>query len=442
MPDTKVTILKRDGTQSSYYATYSLARAAAVSGDVIQVWADLPEKILLKDGVDLWIAPGVVLNRAAAGATILDNETGYTVPVTCNIYGTGILKNTNTSSSATVCSLVNTGSKISIECDYIENLGSSQACINSSAAKLHLNCNKVFGRNHGAIFLNNNSADINLVINNVETGLETNTNTGTTAIISRGNGFIKINEIFCRNVGHCLSHRGGEITAKIKKMTTVNNRSGNISTVHLNQGSSSQKLILYFDEINNIAGTNPSLCAIEVGQGNGIFIGRKVYSEILSSTEGATIQIGGVSTQGFVKINEIVSKNSTALVLNQFTSEITIISNYVEGNRSDDAGVIFSFESATFIIKNATLRNLSSSSSAKGLGLFKNTGNGLTPNVTFNNVKIVSNGAIIFYNRPSPEQIDIKNYELFGNKDIENNINLKIGNSSNFVFVHSSNLTF
>ncbi len=40
MPDTQVSILKRDGTQSIYYATYALARAAAVSDDVIQIWAE------------------------------------------------------------------------------------------------------------------------------------------------------------------------------------------------------------------------------------------------------------------------------------------------------------------------------------------------------------------------------------------------------------------
>lgn len=43
-----VSILKRDGTATATYSTYEAARFASVSGDVIQIWADLTEQIILK----------------------------------------------------------------------------------------------------------------------------------------------------------------------------------------------------------------------------------------------------------------------------------------------------------------------------------------------------------------------------------------------------------
>lgn len=444
MPD-KVSILSKTGVVT-YYSTYSAARAAANPSrddhDLIQIWADLNEPIILSDKVDIWIMPGVVIdyNPSSPSPTITDNN----IAVECSIYGMGVIKNTRNNSSSLLNTILisNSNSKISIECDKIENdsPGLSIACISSNAIKFYLKCNNVFGKRGGAIFLNNNNSNINVEVTKVETGLEGDPNTGSSAVITRGNGFVKIDEILCRNLGHCISHRAGTITAKIKKMTTINNRSGVISTVHLNQGDNNQKLILYFDEISNLAGTNTSLCGIEVSQGTGIFIGRKVYSEILNDTEGATIQIGGTSVKGFIKINEIISKNSGALVLNQFTSQILVISNYIEGNKTGDGGVIFSYDSANFVLKNATVRNVNSGSSVKGIGLFKNSGNGNIPNVTLQNVKIISNGAIIYYNISLPD-IDIKNYGLFGNKDIEGNVNLEVGNADNFVFVFSNDLT-
>ncbi|MCB0726058.1 MAG: hypothetical protein KDD00_01240 [Ignavibacteriae bacterium] len=442
MPNpTEVAIYKRDGSLS-LYTSYASARADAVDFDLIQIRADLNETIILKDKVDIWIMPGVVIdyNPSAPGPTITDNN----VDVESNIYGMGIIQNTRNNSSSLLNTILisNSNSKISIDCDLIENEspGLTISCISSNAAKFFLKCNNVFSKRGGAIFLNNNNSIININVTKIETGLEGDFNTGSTAVISRGSGFIKIDEILCRNLGHCISHRAGTITANIKKMTTINNRSGVISTVHLNQGDNNQKLILYFDEISNLAGTNTSLCGIEVSQGTGIFIGRKVYSEILNDTEGATIQIGGTSVKGFIKINEIISKNSGALVLNQFTSQILVISNYIEGNKTGDGGVIFSYDSANFVLKNATVRNVNSGSSVKGIGLFKNSGNGNIPNVAFQNVKIISNGAIVYYNTSTPD-IEIKNYGLIGNKDIEGNVMLKVGTADNFVFIFSNELT-
>lgn len=54
-------------------------------------------------------------------------------------------------------------------------------------------------------------------IDKVETGDPSSSSISGTSIVTYSNGFIKINEIICKNRGHCLLHRKGEITAKIKK---------------------------------------------------------------------------------------------------------------------------------------------------------------------------------------------------------------------------------
>ncbi len=87
--------------------------------------------------------------------------------------------------------------------EWIRECGSEIlfSCISSNAATFHLKCNKVISKNNCAIILSNANSDINFNITKVETGLANDTSTGITAIISRGNGFIKIDEILCRNLG-------------------------------------------------------------------------------------------------------------------------------------------------------------------------------------------------------------------------------------------------
>ena len=57
MPSPTEVSLKAKSTGAlTYYSTYADARSAAGSGDTIQIWADLDEQIILKDGVDIFIA--------------------------------------------------------------------------------------------------------------------------------------------------------------------------------------------------------------------------------------------------------------------------------------------------------------------------------------------------------------------------------------------------
>ncbi|MEZ4690673.1 MAG: hypothetical protein R3A12_11000 [Ignavibacteria bacterium] len=119
MPNpTEVAIYKRDGSLS-LYTSYASARADAVDFDLIQIRADLNETIILKDKVDIWIMPGVVIdyNPSAPGPTITDNN----VDVESNIYGMGIIQNTRNNSSSLLNTILisNSNSKISIDCDLI-----------------------------------------------------------------------------------------------------------------------------------------------------------------------------------------------------------------------------------------------------------------------------------------------------------------------------------
>jgi len=74
------------------YSTLTGALAVATAGDMIVVDKMLSERVLLKDGVDIWF------NSGAGNAYSLSNngKLFYTnVAITCNIYGYGIFQNTN-----------------------------------------------------------------------------------------------------------------------------------------------------------------------------------------------------------------------------------------------------------------------------------------------------------------------------------------------------------
>ncbi|MBK8381735.1 MAG: hypothetical protein IPL16_07575 [Ignavibacteria bacterium] len=70
-----------------------------------------------------------------------------------------------------------------------------------------------------------------------------------TSIVTYANGFININEILCKNSGHCFRHSEGSIIARIQRLTNIRASSIAVSTVTVGQGDGLEKLILYFDEI-------------------------------------------------------------------------------------------------------------------------------------------------------------------------------------------------
>lgn len=135
-----------------------------------------------------------------------------------------------------------------------------------------------------------------------------------------------------------------------KKIDNNGNKNGSIAGLHVPcnpQGSEDQSLVIYCDEIKSLAGSSTSSgVSVEFTGGKLNLFGRKLYSKDLYG-----FICGGSIQNGLVRCIEIISENSSALVLNQFNEEISIISNFIEASRSDDGGVIFSFEEANFVIK-------------------------------------------------------------------------------------------
>jgi len=428
---TEVSVLDKYG-ETTYYSNYADARRDIINSEIehplVQIWADLDEQIILLDEADIWIAPGVTISNSS-GDTITDNN----VAVKCNISGYGNLTQTSTGFYA-VCNFTNSNSKVSVKCDIIENESAGQACVSSSAKKFHLECNLVYGKSHGAVYLNNNNSDdININAEKVITGQITELSSGTTAIISRGNGFIHVNEILCRNLGHCLSHREGEITANIKKLTTKMNIANAIAAVHLDQGTGTQKLILYFDEILNFNGSFNSGIGIHLHEGTGIFIGRKVFSE-----NEEAINMFDNNTKGYFNCKELISLIKSAIKIDSNNEQILIKSEYIEG--FGFTGSLYLQNDANLLLKNAKIINKDNTSNSKCIVLEKP--DTLLPNLTLNNIKAVTGntsiGTIIF--QAGFTGISIKNYGFFANKSLDTGISLVIGDTSNFIFIVSTDL--
>lgn len=443
----KVRILRRNADYTNY-SSYADARAAADPGDLIQIWANLDEKILLKNEVDIWIAPGVTLNRTGATVTMIDNADGYTSAVKCKIYGYGKIQNNYTTTSARYecIKTINPDTQLSVECDTIEGLGGGivfgfiiAPSVNiENATRFHLTCNKVVNQRTCAIKIGNRPLDpqniisdinINVTTAEIESDVFASSSDEGVVIANLGTGFIKIDEIICRHSGHCFMHAGGDITANIRKLSSITNDSTyRYQTVIVNHGTTSQKLILYFDEILALqyGGGITSSAGIEVNQGTGIIIGRRIYSK-----DGVAIYYSNENTRGYICCNEVISEGGgsnpvNAVELDNFMNEIIFDANYVQGWK--DNGVIYS-NGANAIIKNAKIKNTYTGASPSSIGIFITNANG-TPIITLNNLKIVvgntNDGKTIHYS-PSGS-IDIKNYGLLVNKAIdESKIVLKIG---------------
>ncbi|MEO6694281.1 MAG: hypothetical protein ABIY50_09960 [Ignavibacteria bacterium] len=274
MPNpTEVAIIKRDGSIFGVYTTYTTARIDAVSGDLIQIRSDLNEQIVLKNGVDIWIMPGVVVNNTS-GITIVDVVSGTFQEVHCKIYGEGIIKNTGGYSGIFIN---NSSSELSIECDYIEGTSSGTSLFRtiyiSQASRFDLKCNYILSKSvalqlgtfgGGSVF--NVVQDANINVLKVETGDSNSTIIGT-SIVTYSNGFMKINEILCKNRGHCVLHVAGSMLARIGKATTVRANLNFESTINIGQPgqtNGTEKLIMYFDEILSL--------------GSGSFLSFKWYS--------------------------------------------------------------------------------------------------------------------------------------------------------------------
>jgi hypothetical protein len=423
-----------------FYSTYATARTAAGAGDLIQIWADLTdEQILLKDKVDIWIAPGRIIKTTNSEPLIVDNTGGYTTPVEMNITGYGIFINENDKYRCVAIS--NSGSKVSIECESLEGTGSDPnfdewATVHIvNASKFYLKCDRIYNKTQKAIYFDNEVADININANIIENG----TDDGGDLITKRGTGFLNANQVICNNDGSCLAHKAGNLTANILELinTTSESLSGTSGVVELSGGIGTQNLTLYFDEIENINTIGGD--SVKAAEGVINLIGRRIYC-----ASGMSMNL---AANADILVNEIISDAKGINIHNGSTQKIIIDSNYIEGYINND-GVIKSASGSNYVLRNAKIKNTSTSGDSVciyiDLGLVDND-----QMIEIENLILVtgntSTGETIF--RDGTHTIDIKNLGLFVNKGIDRTkIILKIGTGTepidgNFKYIISSDIT-
>ncbi len=422
----------------TFYSTYASARTASSAGDLIQIWADLTdEQILLKDGVDIWIAPGRIIKTSSEVPLIIDNITGYTSPVNVNITGNGIFR--NSSDKHKCVKITNSGSKVTIMCDSIEGIGtdpedSEWATVHIvNAAKFYLTCNKVSNVNQKAIYFNNEVADININADVIENGEYA----GGDVISIKGNGILNANEVICRNNGSCLNHKAGTFIANILKLTSVNIDVESAGTVQLSDGTGTQNLTLFFDEIQNLSKEGGN--AVTASEGILNLNGRYLYSKAGLSMD--------LASNADILVDEIISKNKGININNnpsEGNKKIIIDSNYIEGSNGND-GVIRSATGSNYVLRNAKIKNTTTSSPS--IGIYIESGDADDQIIEIENIIIVTgtdtNDFSIYRN--STNNINIKNLSLFVKKAISGHITLKIGTGigtgENFKYIISSDIT-
>lgn len=420
MATQEAVITQSTGAQT-FDSTYASARTAANAGDLIQIWADLTdEQILLKDGVDIWIAPGRIIKTSNEMPLIIDNITGYTSPVNVNITGNGIFR--NSSDKHKCVKITNSGSKITIMCDSIEGIGtdpedSEWATVHIvNAAKFYLTCNKVSNVNQKAIYFDNEVADININADIIENGEYA----GGDVISIKGDGILNANEVICRNNGSCLNHKAGTFIANILKLTSVNEDVESAGTVHLSDGTGTQNLTLFFDEIQNLSKEGGN--AVTASEGILNLNGRYLYSKAGLSMD--------LASNADILVDEIISKNKGIKIHNSTSTKIIIDSNIVEGKSPDEeSGVITCISNSNLLLRNAKIRNVGSANGSVGIYIDSNTNH----IIELENIIVVTfdpeetNDKTIFRDG---DTIDIKNSIVFLNKDALN-INFIIGTITN-----------
>ncbi len=437
MPSPTEVSLKAKSTGAlTYYSTYADARSAAGSGDTIQIWADLDEQIILKDGVDIFIAPGRVINMSSAMPTIIDNG----VSCICTISGNGIIKNSYhpglLSARYECIKITNGSSRISIVCDYILGFGKEEESIGGQtiniveASKFNLICNSIQSNFNTAIDISDCN-EVYIKCKKIQSGSVSSLNIGVPVILtSLGIGFIYADELNCKGFGSCLVHKEGILKSKILKITTQDDETSAEPTILLDDGSENQELILYFDEIKNLNSNDGD--AVKVVEGKAVLKGRRIYSY-----KGFSLDL---ASDFQATCNEVISDTKGVFIHNPNTSDIVIDSDYIEGS-TGYYGTIYSIGIAKYTIKNAKVKNSSTSSSSIGMYIDTNSG---YPNVTLNNVIVVTGnldeGQSIYGTEGGISPNLVNNYGLFLNVRASN-IQYVVGTIANYKVTVDSVIT-
>ena len=409
----------------TYYSTYAAARSSAAAGDVINIRADLNEQIILKDGVDIIITSGRILNMTSAYPTITDNG----VKCICNIFGEGIILNSYTGSTKQECiKITDDESEIYIECDYLSAPGGETSgagnfpTVNvANAKKFTLYCNNIYNSRNTAVKITDCSSFFikskKITSGTFDTGSK---NLGKSVIEFKGSGSVFADEVICDGYGSCIEQTGGIAFFKILKITTLTNATAANPTVLVDNVTGEQFLDLNFDEIQNLNTTDGD--AVTLAEGKAKLTGRRIYSE-----KGLSLDLGANAN---IICSEIISVMQGVNITNSASEKIILDADLIEG-AGGNGGVIYAVNDANFTIRNAKIKNTSSTGSS--YGIYLNPGNG-NPFITLDNVIVVTgnltSGETIYCLTGSNETY-IYNYGMFVNK-VFGGVQLLVGDSSNY----------
>lgn len=279
---TQVGLMSGTSGDITFYSDYAEARDNASSGDTIQVWADLDEEILLKDGVNVWVAPGRILDRTTAGPTVTDGGR----PIVSTLSGNAIIKNSYETTIPTIeyfecINISNSESSVIVKCDEVRALGNPIDTIQGptiniqNAKSFSLYCNEISNKSNSCIFI----TECNRVIIDclkIESGYD-GENVGA-PVISNSCVFSEINaqQIICNGFGSCIVHKDGVMVANSLKVTTKNSGTTSAPTILIGDGSGTQIMNLNFDELQNLNDIGGDTIKVDEGRIN--FVGRRIFS--------------------------------------------------------------------------------------------------------------------------------------------------------------------
>jgi photosystem II stability/assembly factor-like uncharacterized protein len=245
----------------------------------------------------------------------VDNGVNWITIVGAYNSSTSVFSNVTTYAQAIY--LANSLSEVDIQAETIWGYGANTVnsfngvTIDNVARKLWLKANTVYSLYNCGIYnrsnslSNNSTTAINFDIKYVYTGLPTRRDAGSSVIVNYGGGYIKIDEINAYCVGHTFSSRSGELTIDIMKARSWNNNNNNYTYgVYIAQGTGTQKLNLFFDELLSYDGQHgQSMPAFSVEQGIVAIHGNRIYSQNNFAVYNDTGSLAGDST---LNVKEIV----------------------------------------------------------------------------------------------------------------------------------------
>lgn len=372
---------------------------------------DYNERLILRNNVNVKLEESAIVNYTGLNPGITLGET-Y---VTASIYGKGIIKQTCGYTTSAMISLVDPNSNISITCEkIIRNMGYGSGQLGMltgsiNLASFNLNCDYFWAMGDGGLWID--SPMYNIKCGRFETGTIGANNSGNTALVTHGNGYIDIDELIVNNLGHCLSPRSGRCVANIRKLNNTNNSTYAIVSpisILAQQANSNTELYLTFDDARVLQGViSQGVPVAEIGTGTFALIGRnaETFGDSCITVHGSN---GNTHPKGLIKIDRIHSNNWAAVNID---SENEIIIKDSNLSASTDIGVDWGTltlgysKNVNTKILNTTIKQLSNSTNSNGIKIFNNNGSIILDSVS---IDITNAGAAGIKSVESDTQVKIR----------------------------------